>query len=151
MLNAYARYAGTEAQFEVAEVKDPESFVTYLRQAHVITRFTVTFSRPNAIDASDDFLKPCQRALSGVGGEKGKVEFSGEHLAGGALEEVSRSAAATGDDASATMRMLKDGRKQTKHLKGNQVFLAEEDITTDEGKESFAERIKKMYERIRGR
>lgn len=62
----------------------------------------MTFSRPNAFDAND-FVKPFQGLLAAAHGEKGKAELMGGALKSESLEELARSAAATGNDAGATM------------------------------------------------
>jgi hypothetical protein len=136
---------------EVDEISDPEDFVTYLREADAIPKFWMTFSRPNAIDANKDFVQPFQKFLAESNGERGKAELQGGALEPGLLEELARSAAATGNDAGATMIRATEERKIRKRLRGNTVNIEEEDLTDDQGLTRLLNHVKEAYKRIRGK
>lgn len=64
--------------------------------------------------------------------------------------ELARSAAATGNDAGATLYYPETEQKVRKRLKGNIVELSQEDLADDEQRKGFLQRIREMYSRIRG-
>lgn len=136
---------------EVDEISDPEDFVIYLRRAHAIPKFWITFSRPNVIDANEDFIVPFQRLLAESNGDRGKAELAGDTLKPELLEELTRSAAATGNDAGATMIDPIAEHKIRKRLRGNTVNIEEEDVVGDEGLRRLLARARELYGRIRGK
>ncbi len=147
-LSTYSSEQG--AEIEIAELQDPESFLAHLRQAYQISRFSVEFSRPNPFDANRDFVKPLQKCLAEANGEKGKVELKGESLTAVPLAELARSAAASGDDASARLRADPEARPVTRHLKGKAVMVTEENVERLEQKRTILQHIREMYKRLRG-
>jgi hypothetical protein len=143
----YARNVG--AQFEIDPILDPKDLVDYLERALSVQKFWVTFKRPNPFDAKQDFQQPVQRLLNEIGGIKGKTEFYGEELVAKILANITRAAAATGDDAAATMT-LDHQRRVTKRLKGNPVMISNRDIADTRQKQSLLEILRELYRRIRG-
>jgi len=144
-----ARFFNVE--FEIDEINDPEDFITYLRSALLISRFWVTFSRPNPFDLEEDFMKPFASFLEKSNGEAGKVEIrGGEGLNPSTLESVARSAAATGNDAGACL-LEEEGRKPVrKRLSGNPAIIPEENLADDQQRRRFLQRVRELYYRIRG-
>jgi len=72
-----------------------------LASAYRVTRFAATFRGPNPFDADEYFQKPLSVYLLATDGEKGKAQVQGKDLNRQALQEVTRSTAATGNEASA--------------------------------------------------
>jgi hypothetical protein len=138
------------ASFEIDDIKDPEDFISHLKEAYSISKFWVQFSRPNAFDADEDFVRPFQRMLEAADGEKGKAEVKGENLNSETLEAVTRSAAATGDDAAAWIKPSEDARKIRKQLRGSVVNVAQEDVADQEQRRSLLDRMRDLYRKIRG-
>jgi hypothetical protein len=95
LLNQPERGRQFKARFEIVEINDPEDFVTHIRHAYVISKFWVTFSKPNPFDVDKDFVGPMEKLLDSANGEKGKTEVKGENLNAERLEEIARSAAST--------------------------------------------------------
>ncbi|MEW6448742.1 MAG: hypothetical protein AB1426_11790 [Bacillota bacterium] len=140
-----------DVEFEIDEINDPEDFITYLRSAILISRFWVTFSRPNPFDPEEDFIKPLASFLEKSNGEAGKVEIRGkEGLNPGTLEDVARSTAATGNDAGAWLLEEEGGRRVKKRLSGNPATLSEEDLADDQQRRRFLQRVRELYYKIRG-
>lgn len=139
-----------QVSFEIDELKDPEDFISHLREAYSISKFWVRFSRPNAFDANEDFVKPFQKMLKESNGEKGKAELQGSDLKPETLEAVARSAAATGDDAGALIRSSERARRVKKQLKGNPVNVSQDDIADDNQRRNLLQRIRDLYRQIRG-
>src|ERR1035437_5051323 len=80
LLNESPKAVEFQALFEIDEVKDPEDFIDHLKRAYSISKFWVIFSRANAFDANEHFVKPFQQMLEASNGEKGKAELKGQNL-----------------------------------------------------------------------
>src|SRR5438093_737051 len=78
LLNESEKVVEFHALFEIDDVKDPEDFIGHLKRAYSISKFWVLFSRPNAFDANEHFVKPFQRMVEASKAEKGKAELKGE-------------------------------------------------------------------------
>lgn len=139
-----------EVEIEIGEINDPKDFLTYLREAYRIEKFSMTFSRPNPFDANRDFVQPLQKCLAESKGRLGKVEMKGENLEGERLMDLARSAAATGDDASARLKPALNAPRMTRKLKGPTVIVGQEDVAEAEQKRSLLARMREAYQRIRG-
>jgi hypothetical protein len=150
LLNNSTKAHELNASFEIDELKDPDDFINHLMTAYSISKFWVRFSRPNAFDANEDFVKPFQKMLNESNGEKGKAELQGSNLKSEPLGAVARSAAATGDDAGALIKPSEGARKVKKQLKGNPVNISEEDVADDIQKRNLLQRIRNLYRQIRG-
>jgi len=151
LLNESKEGMRINAKFEIGEISDPEEFVSHLSTAYSVSKFWVSFSKPNPFDANIDFVQPMQKLLRETDGEEGKTEVKGLTLKPEILQEVARSAAATGDNAGATLQLEQEGKKIKKTLRQNPVIVTQEDITETEDKLTLLERIRKVYRRIRGR
>ncbi len=150
LLNSSPEVRGQDARLEVSAIPDPEDFIEYLQHAHSISKFSLWFSRPNPFDANEDFIQPAQRYLAEANGEKGKVEIKGEDLNAVPLEEMARSAASTGDDASVRLRTSESGKPVTKYMGRRAVTVAEETLVEPEQKRELLKRLRDIYHRIRG-
>ncbi|MEJ2069102.1 MAG: hypothetical protein P8X58_01625 [Syntrophobacterales bacterium] len=65
------------------------------------------------------------------------------------LEELTRSAAATGNDASALLLMPEESVKVRKRLRGNPIVIMQEEITDEEDKKSLLIKIRHRYRKVR--
>ena len=139
-----------QADFDIKEIYDPTDFLTHLNQAISISKFWVTFSKPNAFDVNEDFIRPMQKLLDESEGEDGKTEIEGENLNPGTLGELARSAASVGNDAGALLQTQERWPRVRKSLKGNPAtFNTDEDVSTDEQKKSILSGIRQLYQRLR--
>lgn len=150
LLSSSTRAHELNASFEIDELKDPEDFISHLARAYSISKFWVRFSRPNAFDANEDFVKPFQRMLSESNGDRGKAELQGSSLSSETLSAVARSAAATGDDAGAFIKPTEEARTVKKQLKGNPVNVSQDDVADEKQKRNLLQSIRDLYRRIRG-
>lgn len=139
----------TRIGIEVGAVTDPEDFIAHLRSAYSISRFWVTFTKPNAIDADRDFIKPMERLLSEADGNKGKTVLEGENLQAEALETLARSVASTGDDAGASIQTEANQSKTQVKLTGNVALVTNEEPQDDEEKRGLLWKIRDRYHAIR--
>lgn len=138
-----------EVTIEVDEINDPEDFIQHLRNAYAISKFAVWFSLPNPWDVQEDFIRPVQKLVRESNGRQGKTELKGESLNSSVLEDISRSAATTGDDAIAEITMAAGEKRIKKRLRGNPVILTQEDMANIEEKKGFFDRLSELYQRIR--
>jgi len=150
LLDGSTRTQELNASFEIDELKDPEDFISHLRTAYAISKFWMRFSRPNAFDANEDFIKPFQKMLNESDGSKGKAEIEGNNLKSDTLETIARSAAATGDDAGALIKLSEGASSIKKQLRDNPVNISEEDIADNEQKQNLLQRVRNLYHKIRG-
>ncbi|WAK02485.1 hypothetical protein [Methylobacter sp. YRD-M1] len=110
-----------EISVEIVPIPDPEGFLRALSSAYRVTRFAATFRGPNPFDADEHFQKPLSVYLSAANGESGKAQIHGEDLNREVLQEVTRSTAATGNEASARIIKSKSQKSITINLKGDPV------------------------------
>ena len=137
------------ARFEFQPVSDPNDFIAQLRVAYEISKFWVTFSRPNPLDADEDFVKPMQRLAAAADADRGKTELKGRALSPASLESVARSAAATGDDAGAWLKPHKGQHRVRRSLRSNPAVLRLEDVDASEPLR-LLDRVRTWYRSIRG-
>jgi hypothetical protein len=136
-------------QFEVAPLTDPEEFLRLLRSAYAITRFTVTFTRPNPFDVEQDFHKPMQRLTEEAGGEGGSTTLKGVALKEEPLENLTRSVASTGDDARARLLLEEGQQPVTRSLKGDTATISERTVDSQDERQSVLEKLRARYRAIR--
>ncbi len=151
LLNRSSVAVQLNARFEIGEISDPEEFVERLASAYNVRKFWVSFGRPNPFDAERDFQQPMQRLLAESDGEAGKTELKGENLRPEMLQAVARSAAATGDDAGATLMLHVDGQWVKKSLRQNLAVLEHEEVAESDDKVRLLHEMRDLYRRIRGR
>lgn len=136
--------------FEISSINDPEDFITHLKTSYAVSKFWVSFTKPNPFDVNSDFISPMQKLLREADAKKGKTEITGENLNPDSLESIARSAAATGDDSGAWVQSEPFAPIVTKYLKGSPVIITQEDLVDEEQIREFIERIRSAYQRIRG-
>ena len=139
----------SDVRFEIGEITDPDDFISHLRQAEAIFKFAVWFTQPNPFDANEDFIRPAQKLVKASNGEQGKTEIKGRRLSAAVLEDISRSAAATGDEAAAWLKLPASRKRVKKRLKGNPVILQQEHVDDAGAKKSLLHRMLEIYQRVR--
>jgi len=150
LLNESEKAVDVQACFEIDDVKEPDDFIAHLKQAYSISKFWVLFSRPNAFDANEHFVKPFQRMVEASNGEKGKAELKGQNLNPETLAAVARSAAATGDDAGAWLKTSRQARRVKKQLRGSSVNTSHEDVADERQRRTVLDRVRELYRKVRG-
>jgi len=149
LLNQSNRARDFGARFEVNMVNDPEDFISRIKSAYSVERFWLTFTRPNAIDVNEDYVRPMERLLSAALGDRGKTEIKGSDLEDSVLEQLSRSAAATGDNAGASIRHNPDDRLIPISLRGRAIDITQDSVDGDEEKQTFISKLRERYRAIR--
>lgn len=106
---------------EIRPIPDPDGFLSSLDSAFRVFSFSATFRGPNPFDADEHFQKPLSVYLSAAEGQKGKTTISGEDLNRTVLREVTRSTAATGNEASARIQKARRQKPMTINLRGDPI------------------------------
>jgi hypothetical protein len=104
---------------EVRPIPDPEGFLNAVENAFRVFSFSATFRGPNPFDADEHFQRPLSVYLSAANGSKGRATISGDDLDRDVIQEVTRSTAATGNEASARLQKSKRDKAITVNLKGD--------------------------------
>ncbi len=150
LLNDHQYTRENEIRIEIAEISDPEGFISQMLSAYSVIGFTMEFTEPNPFDVEKDFHEPMEKLLEETGGEQGKTNIQGEDLDKQILEELTRSAASTGNDASARIRKEKGMRPVTRHMKGDLVHLVIDDQEITEQADNILSKTRQMYLAVRG-
>lgn len=106
---------------EIRPIPDPDGFLKAIDAAFKVFRFSATFRGPNPFDADEHFQKPLSVYLNAAEGSKGRTTISGVDLNRHVLQEVTRSTAATGNEASARIQKSRRQKAITINLKGDPV------------------------------
>ena len=149
LLNQSEVASKLEVRFEIDDIKDPEDFLSQLRNAYSISKFRVDYTLPNPFDADEDFVKPFQKFLQSSKGTKGTVEVKGEDLESETLEKVSRSTAATGDDADAWLKRSLKARPKKISLKGNPVTFTKATVENKTQRRGVLDLARSFYNKVR--
>lgn len=135
--------------FSVSPISDPESFLRALKMAYSIKSFSVTFTKPNPIDVNRLFLEPMERLAREADASRGQATLRGDSLREEPLEDLSRSAAATGDDASARLQFEEGQRPVTRSLSADTVSITQDDLDSPEGRAAGLSKLRSEYHRVR--
>ena len=138
-------------RFVLSAINDPQDFVDSIKSAYRVSSFTITFTRPNPIDVNEQFVKPMEQLLETADGQKGETTIKGESLRRELLEEMARSAAATGNDARATIQSGPEDQPSRRHSTGNPASVTVESISTTAEKRTLLKLMRETYRKIRGK
>jgi hypothetical protein len=139
----------TGARFIIDRIKDPAQFIQQLYDAQSVVSFSTTFSRPNPFDVNEDFQRPMEKLLQEADGNTGRTRIKGDDLDRTVLEELTRSAAATGNDADATFYLRDQTKAVRRTLRENSAILPLPDLQSDDDRIGVIEAIREFYQRIR--
>jgi hypothetical protein len=137
----------TMTYVEVYTITHPISFINKLKNAYVIKRFTVTFGGPNPFDADENFHKPMSIYLHEAGGRDGKTAIDGDNLNQEVLVQMTRSVAATGNNATARLKNSERDKFVTASLQKNPAKIVVSADLTDE--KVINEKIVEEYRKVR--
>lgn len=150
LLNHQPEVADQGFQIEVTEIWDPEGFLQQIRQAYAVISFSVEFGKPNPFDVQKEFHEPMERYLEASGGESGRTTIRGVDLDRDTVEDVTRSVASAGKNATARLRRELGQRPVVRHVKGDPVIVPADDEEMD-NRAGILERIREAYQRVRRR
>lgn len=100
-------------------ISDPDGFIKKLTSAYSIKRFTASFTGPNPFDADELFQKPLSVYCQAINGDSGQVVTKGNSLDADVAIKVTKSVAATGNEASANIIESYGERAKNVHLSGD--------------------------------
>lgn len=129
-------------------INDPEHFIQKIESSYTLKKFTSHFTGPNPIDADELFQKPLSVYCQTINGEKGKVIVEGTNLDTDVAVSITKSSAATGNEASARIIEHHGSTIKTINLKGDPVkkTYKEEDFNI----ELALSDMRSEYIRVRG-
>jgi hypothetical protein len=140
------RDANTDVLLDL--ISDPEKFIEKLRTSYSIKRFTAHFTGPNPKDADEFFGKPLSVYCEIMEADHGKVIVEGADVNSDRAIEVTKSVAATGNEATAKIQRTHTSKPINISLKGDPVKRS-----YDEEKYSSKNVLDEMrleYGRVRG-
>jgi hypothetical protein len=151
LMSEAIRAQNFNADFTVDALKDPASFIDYIRSAYAVQRFAMTFRTPNPWDVERDFQNPLQQMLREAHGEQGRLGVAGSELDPTVAEKLARAAASTGDEAEAVLVMKKDGPRVRRVMRKEFVslFVPEDELASTDEKTGLVARLREMYQSIR--
>ncbi len=132
---------------EILPIPDPEGFLKALASAYQVSSFTAWFRGPNPFDADEHFQKPLSVYLSSANGEIGKTQIQGTDLNRKVIQDVTRSTAATGNQASARIKKSESQKSTTINLKGDPVKRRYD--VEDHQPKKVLDDLTKLYHRVR--
>jgi hypothetical protein len=138
-------------RFDVTPLSDPAEFLEVLRSAIAIRQFTLTFTKPNPMDKDEDIYGPLTRWAQAADADGGSATLKGKALDEKPLEDLTRSLAATGDDAVAQVQLEPDQRPVRKRLRGGTASVGAGDLDEPDERPRALERLRSLYAYIRGR
>ena len=147
LISRSSQIVENEIRVEVSAIPDPESFLRELGEAYRVSQFTATFHGPNPFDADEYFQRPLAVYLSAADGDRGKAQISGDDLNRDVLQSVTRSTAATGNEASAKVQRVRGAGPIKIHLRGSNVGMSYEEDLHDPVE--VLEDLRKLYHRVR--
>jgi len=134
LLNQTEPVKANEIEVRIDAIPDPFNFIARIQSAQFLKRFTAHFTGPNPFDADELFQKPLSVYCQAIQGETGSVITEGESLDSETAIAVTRSVAATGNEASARIIEREGARPRNIRLKGDNAkctFPEEEFIPAD--------------------
>jgi hypothetical protein len=151
LINGSIENINKSIRVEISAINDPYDFIHHIREAYSVMRFSLEFGLPNPWDVEKDFQKPMEKLLEESDGDKGKTSVSGTDLNRETLEKLTRSAAATGNDAQAIIKMTAEAKRTFKRLKGNPATLHQECMDEPKDKAALLAAVRNLYKNLRYR
>lgn len=147
VLSRTSQVRENEIRVEISAIPDPESFLKDLESAFRVLQFSATFHGPNPFDADELFQKPLSVYLAAADGDRGRTQIDEDDLDRGVLQSVTKSTAATGNEASAKIQRVKGARSTKIHLRGSSLSTSYEEDTHDP--KQVLEDLRRTYQNVR--
>ena len=151
LLNASKEAKTCKLAFTLSDIPDPDEFLQLIRTAERITEFEISLSPPNPWDVDTQFHGPMEELVKAAEAEAGKCSVKGNDLNTNVIEDLTRSAASSGNKAKARIQSSKDAKPALKRLEGNQATVSADELVTDEDKQGLLSSIREMYRKVRGK
>jgi hypothetical protein len=144
VLSRTSQVTDNQIRVEITPIPDPESFLREVESAYRVTQFGATFQGPNPFDADEMFQKPLSVYLAAADGEKGRTQVEGQDLNREVIQAVTKSTAATGNEASARIQRVRGARI---HLRGSTVGTSYDEETHDPKR--VLDDLGNLYQKVR--
>ena len=136
--------------FKLQAISDPTEFLDLVRAAARISRFEIAFTPPNPFDVEQQFHRPMEEFLQATRARQGKASVVGDELDRSIIEDLTRSAASTGNTANANIQANDEAKPSPKYSNGNPATVVVEKFSTQQERNSLLDRVRTVYNRIRG-
>ena len=131
--------------FHVAEISNPDDFITQVRQAYAIRRFSFTARHPNFPNPSE-LGKAAEEYARETNANHVRLYATGVSLNPDRVERQIREAMDRGGDVSARIETQRGAKGQTIKPKRNPVIVGDRDVETHEQKRTTLELIRRRYD-----
>jgi len=135
--------------FSIGPISNPDNFLEALKSAYAIRSFTFSVQRKNPFDVNKDFVDPFERLVEATQARDGNVTVKGPALSEAPLEEIARSAAATGDDARARVQLASGASAVHRSLRGNVATISADELDSVAGRQAAISAARAQHDRIR--
>lgn len=132
---------------EIQPISDPEGFINKISSAYAIKKFTATFTGPNPFDADEYFQKPSSKLVKETNAQSGKTILDGKELDSEVLTEITKSTAATGNNASAYIQENIGEKPKKYNLSGDPIKKRYDE--KDHNIEQVAKDLYNEYQKVR--
>jgi hypothetical protein len=150
VLNESASARDRRARFVVDAMRDPDEFLQLLQTAYAVKTFTFTFQGRNPMDAHELFVQPFEQLCTEANAYEGQATLKGDDLVVEPLQEITRSAAATGDTAKARLQLTEGTKAVVRKLQGDTASIGVQDLDSREEKLAALQLARLEHRRIRG-
>ncbi len=147
LLNA-SRTMAQRYTFYVAEISNPDDFVTQVRQAYAIRRFSFTARRPNFPDPSE-LGHAAEEYARETNASYVRLYATGVSLNPDRVERQIREALDRGRDVSARIEAQRGAKGRTIKPKHNPMIVGDRDVETHEQKRAALELIRRRYSNLK--
>lgn len=147
LLESTSTVAKNDIDVEVRIIPDPAGFLQQIHGAYTVKKFSATFTGPNPFDADEYFQKPLSVYAKAANAKGGKASVAGEDLNRQVIEDVAKSTAAVGNEASARIQRRRGQRCITINMSGDPVKMVYEEDEHDIA--AVAEDMIDEYNRVR--
>lgn len=135
-------------EFQVTEVSNPDDFITQLKEAYTIKRFSFTALRPNFPHPSD-LASAAEEYARDLDARHVRLYATGKSLNAELIERQTREAVDRGGAVSARIQAHPNAKPGTIKPDRNPVILGDSDVETERQKRDTFARIKRRYEQLR--
>jgi hypothetical protein len=150
LLERSAKTYMQDVDIEVSAVPNPSAFITALREAYSVRKYSFTFTRPNPLPPNM-VEQPLHKTLEDMNGEEGEVEVKGKDLDKENLEKVTNVVAANGNNATAFIVPEQDAKGVYVKLSSSLIAISHESMNTLNQKTKLVAKLRHAYGRIRGK
>ena len=137
-------------RFKVTEVSNPDDFITQIKEAYTIERFSFTALRPNFPNPSD-LASAAEEYARDLDAKHVRMYATGTSLNAELVERQTREAIDRGGDVSARIQAQPNEKASTIKPDRNPVIVGDGDVETEKQKQNTFRRILQRYKQLRSK